>query len=392
MSFEAVSAFYERHPYPPPHDDIESYRRRWDDQRRRADSFLFWPREPYREDRSILVAGCGTSQAAHYAVRWPNARVVGIDVSATSIAHTQELKRKHDLENLEVYQLAVERASELGKQFEHVVCTGVLHHLSDPDAGLRALRDVLAPNGALHVMVYAPYGRAGVYMLQDYCRRLRIEPTDAGIRDLAASLRALPQDHPIVHLLRDSPDFASTAGLADSLLHPQDRAYAVPELYKFLDDAGLFFGRWLRQAPYLPWCGALAATPHASRLAALPSREQHAAIELFRGTMVRHSLIAYRTQIPLLEIDDTCIPVRSPDTLVVRERVPAGATAVLINPNHTYTDLYLPIDAQQDALLSAVDGTRTIARIATTGSSNRARRFFETLWNWDQVVFDTSRR
>jgi SAM-dependent methyltransferase len=392
MSFEAVSAFYERHPYPPPHDDIESYRRHWDDQRRRADSFLFWPHEPYHDDRNILVAGCGTSQAAHYAVRWPNARVVGIDVSTTSIAHTQELKRKHNLDNLEVYQLAVEHAAELEQQFEHVVCTGVLHHLRDPDAGLRALRDVLAPNGAIHFMVYAPYGRAGVYMLQDYCRRLGIEPTDAGIRDLAASLKALPQDHPIVHLLRNSPDFASTAGLADALLHPQDRAYAVPELYKFLDDAGLYFGRWLRQAPYLPWCGALASTPHAARLAALPLREQHAAIELFRGTMVRHSLIAYRRELAPIEVDDGYIPIRLPDTIVVRERPPAGATAVLINRNHTYTDLYLPIDAQQEVLFAAIDGTRTIAQIAPKENLDVARAFFEQLWRWDQVVFDGSRR
>ena len=137
-------------------------------------SHLFWPTEPYREDRSILVAGCGTTQAAHYALRWPRAQVVGIDVSAKSIAFTQGLKRKYALANLEVRQLAVERAAELGQGFEHVVCTGVLHHLPDPDAGLRALHDVLEPTGAVNVMVYAPYGRAGVYMLQDYCRRLGI--------------------------------------------------------------------------------------------------------------------------------------------------------------------------------------------------------------------------
>src|SRR5277367_6016298 len=148
-----VSAFYECHPYPPPVDDLQAYRQTWNDQRRRADSHLFWPDEPYRDDRSILVAGCGTTQAAHYALRWPRAQVIGIDVSANSIAFTQELKRKHALGNLEVRQLAVERAAELGQSFAHVVCTGVLHHLPDPAAGLRALHDVLEPTGALNVMV-----------------------------------------------------------------------------------------------------------------------------------------------------------------------------------------------------------------------------------------------
>src|SRR5271165_7628652 len=118
-----VGAFYESHPYPPPIDDLDWYRRSWDDKRRRADSHLFWPAEPYRDDRSILVAGCGTMQAAHYALRWPHARVVGIDVSANSIAFTQELKRKHGLDNLEVRRLPLERAAELGETFDHVVST-----------------------------------------------------------------------------------------------------------------------------------------------------------------------------------------------------------------------------------------------------------------------------
>lgn len=397
---DEVRAFYERHPYPPRVDDLQAYRQAWDDRRRRAEYHLLWPAEPYREDRRILVAGCGTTQAAHYALRWPRAQVIGIDVSANSIAFTQGLKRKYSLANLDVRQLAVERVAELGQGFEHVVCTGVLHHLPDPDAGLRALHDVLEPTGALHVMVYAPYGRAGVYMLQDYCRRLGVGGTAPEIRDLAASLKALPPDHPLAPLLRNSPDFADRAGLADALLHPQDRSYSVPQLLDFLDRAGLTFGRWVRQAPYLPWCGALASTPHRSRLVGLTAEAQYAAIELFRGTMVRHSVVAYRKDRPAqgapVDFDGEAwlgyTPIRLPDTIAVRDRLPPGAVAVLINRNHTYTDLYLPIDARQERLLAAIDGERTIAEICREAAERSlARAFFQQLWRWDQVVFDTSR-
>jgi SAM-dependent methyltransferase len=395
-----VSDFYERHPYPPPVDDLDAYRLNWDERRRRVESHLFWPSEPYRDDRRILVAGCGTTQAAHYAVRWPRAEVVGIDVSAKSIAFTQELKRKYALDNLEVHQLALERVAELGKTFEYVVSTGVLHHLADPDAGLRALRDVLEPGGALQAMVYAPYGRAGAYMLQDYCRRLGIGWTEADVDDLAASLKALPPDHPLVPLLRTSPDFANKAALADALLHPQDRAYSVPELLDFLGRADLRFGRWLRQAPYSPWCGALASMPTQNRLIALPPEAQYAAIELFRGTMVRHSLVAYRSDAAVrsaaVDFEGNAwlgyVPIRLPDTVAVRDRLPTGATAVLINRNHTYTDLYLPIEARQERQLDRVDGARTIAEICPEPEERgAAREFFRQLWQWDQVVFDTSR-
>jgi SAM-dependent methyltransferase len=393
-----VSAFYERHPYPPPVDDLDAYRRSWDDRRRRAESHLFWPDQPYRDDRSILVAGCGTTQAARYAMRWPRARVLGIDVSANSIAFTQALKRKYALEGLEVRRLPVERAAELGQTFEHVVCTGVLHHLPDPDAGLRALRDVLAPSGALHLMVYAPYGRAGVYMLQEYCRRLGVGRTDPEIRDLAACLKALPPEHPLAPLLRTSPDFANTAGLADALLHPQDRSYSVPQLFDFLRRAGLTFGRWLRQAPYLPWCGALTSTPHHRRLAGLAPEAQYAAVELFRGTMVRHSAVVYRSDGPavgMVDFDGDAwlgyTPIRLPGTLAVRDRVPAGAAAVLINRNHSYTDLYLPIDVREERLLAAIDGERTIAEIGRVPEvRSQTHAFFQQLWRWDQVVFDIS--
>src|SRR5262249_9210010 len=142
--------------------------------RQRAEFHLFWPDKPYRADLNILVAGCGTWQAAKYALARPNCRVVGIDVSSTSLEHTEKMKRKYNLTNLETRELAIEDAGQLERRFDLIVCTGVLHHLADPDAGLSALRSVLKQDGAMHLMVYAPYGRAGVYLLQEYCRRLGI--------------------------------------------------------------------------------------------------------------------------------------------------------------------------------------------------------------------------
>jgi SAM-dependent methyltransferase len=294
----------------------------------------------------------------------------------------------------------VERSTELDHRFEHVVCTGVLHHLPDPDAGLRALRDVLAPDGAMQLMVYAPYGRAGVYLLQAYCRQLGLGSSRSEIRHLAASLKALPPDHPLVPLLRNAPDFRDEAGLADALLNPHDRPYSVPQLFDFIDHAGLQFGRWVRQAGYLPQCGGLAASPHQPLLGRLPARAQYAAVELFRGTMVRHSAVVYRSDRPanakpICFDNDTWLdymPLRLPDTICVQQRLPPGAAAVLINQAHTYTDLYLPIDARQKQWFDSIDGEHSIRDITRKhGDPNKARVLFQRLWWYDQVVFDASR-
>ncbi len=115
-----------------------------------------------------------------YALREPDAHVTAIDISQTSLRHTRDLQRKYDLRNLDLHQLAIEQVSRLGKTFDQIVCTGVLHHLADPDIGLRSLRDVLAQNGAMHLMVYAKYGRGGIYMMQEYCRLLGIGTLEGG--------------------------------------------------------------------------------------------------------------------------------------------------------------------------------------------------------------------
>jgi SAM-dependent methyltransferase len=405
---DQVRDFYDEHPYPPPVTGLNSYRQSWlDESRRRADYHLFWPARPFSEDISILIAGCGTSQAAKYALRHPAASVVGIDFSSTSIRHSQALKKRYSLRNLELQQLPVERARELDESFDKVVCTGVLHHLPEPEVGLRALREVLNPEGALHLMVYAPYGRTGIYMLQEYCRRLEIQPSDTAIKNLADTLMSLPKDHPLAHLLGQAPDFRTKAGLADALLNPHDRAYSVPQLFDLILQGGFTFGRWLYQAPYLPHCGDISKTPHYSHLIQLSPADQFAEVELFRGTMVRHSAVLYPTDgaIDRRKVSfvgsgwQDYIPIRLPGTITIKEKLPPGAAAVLINQNHTYPDLIFPVHKLQLRLYEGIDGERTLSEITRSVPSmgdfqqqaELARSFFEQLWWYDQVVFDASR-
>jgi hypothetical protein len=119
--------------------------------------------------------------------------------------------------------------------------------------------------------------------------------------------------------------------------------------------------------------------------------------------MVSHGLIAYRDDgadenQPITFADDSWreyIPIALPWTVCVRERLPPGSVAVLINQSHRFTDLILTVSSFEDKLLGAIDGNRTLAEILRFVSpdgegESRALRFFTRLWQYDQVVFDAS--
>jgi SAM-dependent methyltransferase len=404
VSVDSVSEFYTRHPYPPPLENLDRARDLWQDINvHRAEYHLLWPDKEYRPDLDVLVAGCGTWQAAKFALCHPAARVTGIDVSPTSLDHTGRLKQKYNLTNLEVRQLSIENVEELDHRFDLIISTGVLHHLVDPDAGLRALRSVLGSDGVMYLMLYAPYGRTGVYMLQEYCRKLGIGTSQKEINDLTAALKVLPQFHPLLSMVRGSREALDANALVDALLNPRDRTYSVPQLFDFIERNDLSVRSWYWQAPYLPQCGAIATTPHAQKIAALPKREQYMAMELWRGLMTNHDFVVHRNEgnhdRPKVRFDDEqylrYVPVRRAWTMCAQEELPEGAAGVLLNQTHLFHDLVIVINALEKRMYEAIDGHRSIAEIVDEVKEEEASQlapvFFEKLWWHDQVVFDTSK-
>ena len=394
---DPIGDFYTSHPFPPPIENLDRAREMWQDENiHRAEHHLLWPEKEYRADLDVLIAGCGTWQAAKYAISHPKARVVGIDVSSTSLEHTEKLKQNYNLTNLEARQLAVENVAELDQQFDLIVCTGVLHHLVDPDAGLRALRSVLKPDGAMNLMVYAPYGRDGVYMMQEYCRRLGVGTSQEEIQSLMMVLRYLPEHHPLLATQGGSRQFPNADALADAVLNPRDRSYSVSQLFDFVESNGLQLSRWYWQAAYLPQCGFVSSSPHASKLAALPELEQYIEMELLRGRMANHSFVAHRNDRNAARItfnDERYlryVPIRLPWTMCVKEGVPPGFAGALVNQTHIFDDLYILVNEEDNRLWEAIDGSRSIAEIAES-LPGAAREFFEKLYWYDQIVFDTSK-
>ena len=255
----------------------------------------------------------------------------------------------------------------------------------------------------MYLMLYAPYGRTGVYMLQEYCRKLGIGTSQQEINDLTAALQVLPQHHPLLSMVRGSRESLHAGVLVDALLNPRDRTYSVPQLFDFIERSDLMFGCWYWQAPYLPQCGSIATTPHAKRLAALPAREQYLAMELWRGLMTNHDFVVHRNDANSdgrrVNFDDErylrYVPIRRAWTKCGEKQLPSGVAGVLLNQTHLFDDLFILIDAQEKRMYEAIDGRRSISEIVDQVKDKEAAQlapvFFEKLSSYDQVVFDTSK-
>ena len=231
---DGVARQYDRWEYPPPVADLGAWSKtHWD----WFDPFwahrLLWPNREYKPDLDILIAGCGTFQAGLFAFKNPGAHVVGIDVSENALDHHRQLKDKHGLENLELHLLPIEEVAALGRDFDLIVCGGVLHHTADPLAGLTALGECLRSEGVLGVMLYAKYGRIGVEMLESVFRDLELSQDETSVQLVKEAIAVLPADHPVRTYFKVAHDLFSDGALVDTFLHSRARSYTVAECLDF---------------------------------------------------------------------------------------------------------------------------------------------------------------
>ncbi len=233
------------------------------------------------------------------------AHVVGIDVSRASLEREEFLKQKHNLSNLTLHQMRIEDVATLAEDFDFIDCHGVLHHLVDPVAGLRALGQVLRTDGVIAVMVYGKYGRIGVDVLQELFRVMGLEQDPAGVRVIKDTLAALPPNHPVQAHRRGAPkDMASDEGLVDTFLHRRDRTYSSGDCLDLVEAAGLAFQGWKENGYYHP--NTRLASNHAlwAHLSKLNERDLWQTVEMLDATIGAHFF-------------HVCRPDRNPSSYVI---------------------------------------------------------------------------
>jgi SAM-dependent methyltransferase len=388
---DAVSRHYERYRYPQPIPDLEAWLAgnwQWFDPSHAHR--ILWPDRGYQPDLDILIAGCGTNQAAVFAFTNPDAKVVAVDVSQPSLDHHQYLKDKHGLDNLELHRLPIEELPTLGLDFDLIVSTGVLHHLADPQAGMNALAPCLRPDGVIGVMLYAKYGRFGIELLQSAFRDLGLGQDESSIALVRQTLSLLPADHPVLPYLRGARELRFDEALVDTFLPGRERSHTVDDCIDLVTKAGLVFQGWFHKAPYYAHDMFIAPNDIYPAINALPEPTMWSVRERLHPVNACHFFMACHPDRPK-ESYTIDFSTRNCMTYVPLMRMRCGLSGEeIFRP-----DWRAQLDSAQLPFVQHVDGQRTIQDIATSVHSlttsrgsvadvdKSARKIFEALWRLD---------
>ncbi len=339
----------------------------------RINHYCFRGRRDFRRNFNVLVAGGGTGDAVIYLaeqLRTTNARIVYLDISSASMALAQERAKVRGLSNIEWIHGSLLDLDRLGLGgFDYINCSGVLHHLEDPQLGLRSLASGLADDGALGIMVYAKYGRTAVYQMQELMRLINDGETQIQrkIDNTWRTLQSLPPTNWLKRseeLHTDHQRYGDT-GLYDLFLHSHDRAYSVPELFDWLKQGGLQFIDFAGdRTPYEPRC-YLADERVLASVQAAPRETQYAIAELMSGAITKHAFYCARHSDTVASVSGSMIPVLSdslPRDELMERMNPAnyGSTYVF---QQSGARVSVTIDPFVCAFFSQVDRQRTIDEI-----------------------------
>ncbi len=369
-----LSAQYEAYPYPErdPKDERKRLIIGSPSHLREVDFWVFGSTRPTSTPLRCLVAGGGTGDgtimlATHLQRAGRPGHVTYLDRSAAALAIAQARAAARGLTNLEFRQGSLLDLPAMGLgPFDYIDCCGVIHHLPDPAEGLAALKSVLAPNGGMGLMVYAPHGRTGVYMLQDALRLLAPpdQPPAARLDIARRVMRTLP-DSAWLRFNRNFADHITggDAGLYDLLLNPRDRAYDIPALAALLESEGLAITALMEPTRYDP--ASYTTDPRLrARAEALDPIARAGLAEALCGNISTHVVYCRRTAEPISPPD-----AMAANAIPIVREMPGPEMAAALLPDGTLPFLFdglrvpIPMPKLAAAILRLIDGQRSVADI-----------------------------
>ena len=188
---------------------------------------------------NILIAGCGTGIQILEASRYSNCEITAIDLSNSSISYAKRKVDEYGMKNINFIEMDILELTQLGKRFDLIECSGVLHHMKDPSKGLSSLVESLEPNGFLKLGLYSMYARIEILKARDLIRNKKLNPNIDEIRSFRNNV-INEKTKKLVQITNWS-DFYSTSMCRDLCFHSQEKCFSLLEIKNLLDINNLEF-------------------------------------------------------------------------------------------------------------------------------------------------------
>ena len=255
----------------------------------------------------VLDAGCGRGLGTlGNATLHADINFTGIDINSVGIKHAEKAARERRLTNVKFLQcdlMTLEGLRAPPGGYDVIYSSGVLHHLSDPVAGLKKLAAVLAPHGVISMMLYGRYGRQALYNLIESVDLLAGKSSAIGDKLAVARLLAAQADKTIFkHTYWQDTASVNEVEFVDRCLNVNETSYDIATLWELLAQADLKFVRWHEPAD---WSLATLVDNEQLRdeLLTLSEFEQYQIVErLFSRPSLEFSLCK-NMNVPRAEID-----------------------------------------------------------------------------------------
>ena len=160
----------------------------------------------FLKGKEALDAGCGNGRYT-YAMQELGAKVKSIDVSGEAVKACKKI-------NPNTQQMSLLDLS--GKQYDFILCWGVLHHIEKPQEGFSVLVNQLKKGGMLHLMLYE-------------------KKTQEIYKDLRKEFKTLDEAGKIAMCKRLGKNIH---GWYDALNPKYNHSFVVEDIIKWYEDAG----------------------------------------------------------------------------------------------------------------------------------------------------------
>jgi len=189
---------------------------------------------------TMLIAGCGTGRhPIQVALNYPWIKIKAIDISYRSIGYATMMAEKSGVDNIEFSVCDILDLDASYGQYDMIDCIGVLHHLEQPEKGLKILLSRLADGGLIRLGLYSKSAREAIIRFRQNNSMDGSQLNPSVMREIRQQIiqKGDNEDRTILQL----DDFYTLSGCRDLLFHEQETQYTIPELKDLLDRHNLTF-------------------------------------------------------------------------------------------------------------------------------------------------------